>query len=69
MMIRQKVELVQLTPLMGTEQPTINALADALNSGITVTSQGTGASVMASARATLHEQRNLRRLPVLVVDL
>ena len=68
MVIRQKLELAQLTPLTGTEQPTISALADA-HSGARVTSQGTCASVMASARATLHEQRNLKPLPVLVVDL
>ena len=55
----------QLTPLTGTEQPTINALADT-HSCARVTSQGTVASVMASARATLHEQRKMRPLPVLV---
>ena len=62
------MELAQVTPLTGTEQPTINALADA-HSGARVTSRGTVASVMASARATLHEQGNLRPLPVLAVDL
>ena len=59
-------ELAQLTPLTGTEQSTINALADA-HSGTKVTSQGTVASVMALARKTLHEQRKLRPLPVLVL--
>ena len=59
--IRQKVELAQLTPVTGTEQPTINARADA-HSGSRVTSQGKVASVMASTQATLHEQRKLSPL-------
>ena len=65
--IRQKEEPALQTPLTGTEQPTINILADA-HSGAMVTLQGTVASVMASARVTLKEKKNLRHLPVLLVD-
>ena len=63
--IKQTVELAQLTPLTGTEQPTINALAEA-HSCARFPSKGTVVSVMASARETLHEQKKLRPFPVLV---